>query len=265
VTAYAPGDKVFGFGLMGTCADYILFTPDKSSYIAKMPDGLSFQAAASLPAVGLTNWTGFTNAGDLRGKTVFVPAGLSGTGSLAVQMAKRVYGAGKVVTTVSTAKIPKLAEVVGDDVVDQIVDYTKEDVVKAVGVGKIDFLYETMHMGMPYLATVKPKTGVYNALITVPPGEKMKAEFPDSPWIVQKLGDLADAYYKWRAGSVTYWHVNIVQKPGILDDVARWVMEGKVRPVIGEVAKLDDLQKLRAFGEQLVGRKGYIGKFVIEM
>lgn len=74
--------------------------------------------------------------GDLTGKTVFVPAGcsisfptsfvdfsdinlVSGTGLFACQLAKHVFRASKVITTVSTAKIPKLKELLGEGTIDE--------------------------------------------------------------------------------------------------------------------------------------------------
>lgn len=44
---------------------------------------------------------------------------MSGTGSLAAQLAKNVFGAGKVITTVSTAKVDRVAELLGEGVVDE--------------------------------------------------------------------------------------------------------------------------------------------------
>lgn len=44
---------------------------------------------------------------------------VGGTGLFACQLAKNVLHAGKVITTVSTAKIPKLKELLGEKTVDQ--------------------------------------------------------------------------------------------------------------------------------------------------
>ena len=44
---------------------------------------------------------------------------VSGTGLFACQLAKNVFHARKVITTVSTAKIPKLKELLGEYIVDQ--------------------------------------------------------------------------------------------------------------------------------------------------
>lgn len=44
---------------------------------------------------------------------------MSGTGLFACQLAKNVFHAGKVITTVSTSKIPKVKELLGEDTVDE--------------------------------------------------------------------------------------------------------------------------------------------------
>lgn len=85
-----------------------------------MPSNLSFNEAASLPLAALTSAQALRKyEGSLEGKTVFVPAGLGGTGAFACQLAKNVHKAGKVITTVSTAKVDKVAEFLGEGVVDQ--------------------------------------------------------------------------------------------------------------------------------------------------
>jgi hypothetical protein len=44
---------------------------------------------------------------------------VSATGAYACQLAKNVFRAGKVITTVSTAKVPKVREILGENVVDE--------------------------------------------------------------------------------------------------------------------------------------------------
>lgn len=44
---------------------------------------------------------------------------VSGTGLFACQLAKNVLKAGKVITTVSTSKVPQVKELLGDGVVDE--------------------------------------------------------------------------------------------------------------------------------------------------
>jgi NADPH:quinone reductase-like Zn-dependent oxidoreductase len=44
---------------------------------------------------------------------------VSGTGAYCCQLAKNVFKAGKVITTVSTPKVPKVKELLGEGVVDE--------------------------------------------------------------------------------------------------------------------------------------------------
>jgi NADPH:quinone reductase-like Zn-dependent oxidoreductase len=44
---------------------------------------------------------------------------VGGTGLFACQLAKHAFKAGKVITTVSTSKIPKVKELLGNDTVDE--------------------------------------------------------------------------------------------------------------------------------------------------
>ena len=44
---------------------------------------------------------------------------VGGTGIFACQLAKNIFKVGKVITTVSTAKVPKVKELLGEGVVDE--------------------------------------------------------------------------------------------------------------------------------------------------
>ena len=44
---------------------------------------------------------------------------VGGTGMFACQLAKKIFKAGKVITTVSTSKVPKVKELLGEGIVDE--------------------------------------------------------------------------------------------------------------------------------------------------
>jgi NADPH:quinone reductase-like Zn-dependent oxidoreductase len=44
---------------------------------------------------------------------------VGGTGIFACQLAKNIFKAGKVITTVSTQKVPKVKELLGEGIVDE--------------------------------------------------------------------------------------------------------------------------------------------------
>lgn len=128
VTAFAPGDEVFGcvhHKRVGCYAEYALADP---SSLALKPTTASFVEAATLPLAGLTAWQSLVGVGQLKkGQRVFIQAGSGGVGSLAIQIA-RSHGA-HVTTTCSTRNLELVTEL-GADVA---IDYTKvafEDVVK---------------------------------------------------------------------------------------------------------------------------------------
>ena len=239
--------------------------------MAKKPASLSFTQAASIPLVGLTALQAMQKAdaqleGGLKGKTVYVPAGLSGTGSLAVQLAKNVFGAGKVITTLSTGKIAKAKEIFGDDGTLQIVDYTKEDVLTAVGKGQVDYVFDTMGQTLKVLPIVK-SGGVIVSISTVPSGDQMAKGMPDMPYFFRIMFNLVDWYYRWQAGCSGMKYSYIFMSPDAkgLGDFATWVEEGKIKPVVGRTAKFSDIDAVRKGCQEVYDGKGGIGKFVIEI
>jgi len=49
-----------------------------------------------------------------------------------------------------------------------------------------------------------------------------------------------------------------------LEDLSRWVQEGKVKPIVGRVAKLTDTEGVKKGCQEVCDAKGGIGNFVIE-
>ncbi len=205
--------------------------------------------------------------GGLLGKTIFVPAGLSGTGSIALQFAKHVYRAAKVITTVSTSKLPKIRQLLGEDTVDQIVDYTKEDVLKKVEKGSVDFLYDTVGTGMAHLPLMKPNSGIIVSISNLPSGRVTARVFPRTPWILKRIFDAVDFWNRKRAGRWSVkWECRLMWlKVSDLDRITRLAEEKRFRPVVGRVAKVGDLQEIRDACTAIKSGKGGVGKFAIEM
>ncbi|MFI6513910.1 acyltransferase domain-containing protein, partial [Streptosporangium sp. NPDC050855] len=110
VTGLAPGDRVFGLfgGAFGpsAVADHRV--------VARIPEGWSFEQAASVPIAYLTAYYGLVElAGLRRDETVLVHAATGGVGTAAVQLARHL-GA-EVFATASPAKQAPLRELGLDD------------------------------------------------------------------------------------------------------------------------------------------------------
>lgn len=107
-----------------------------SSCILPLPRTLSFTDAASIPLVWLTSYTALVEYGLLDttatsrnlASTVVIVGASGGAGSYAVQIAKKLLGVGKVVG-VCSGKNEKFVKGLGAD---EVIDYTKENVVEGL-------------------------------------------------------------------------------------------------------------------------------------
>lgn len=103
----------------GSLAQY---TAVQEKLLALKPTRLSFAEAASLPLAILTAQEAFDRVNLKVGQSVFINGGAGGVGTLAIQLAKQVYGASLVVTTGSAGKVDLLKSLG----VDKVIDYKKE-------------------------------------------------------------------------------------------------------------------------------------------
>jgi NADPH:quinone reductase-like Zn-dependent oxidoreductase len=270
VTKFKAGDDVYGMSFdQGGAAEYMLLTNKYPFAIAIKPEGISHIEAASLPIAAMTSISTLNRAekeveGGLKGKTVLIPAGLGGVGCLMLPLAKNVYSVGNLITTVSTKKIALVPEILGKGVVDRIVDYTTQDVVKEIGKQTLDLMIDTKLLAFSYISLLKPHSGVL-LTITGKSGKTLAKDFPKASWLLRCLMDAADSFFKWRARrwSVYYDHVYCPPRQEDLDTFSRYLAEGKVKPVIGRSAKMEDIETIRAM-LGLLGNGG-MGRYVIDM
>jgi NADPH:quinone reductase-like Zn-dependent oxidoreductase len=117
VTAWQPGDAVFGEGI-GTFADYAVTSAEQ---LAALPAATSFQEAAALPLAATTALLCLDEAALEPGSAVLINGASGGVGTFAVQAAKTREL--HVTAVVSTRNIP-LVRSLGADAV---IDYTTAD------------------------------------------------------------------------------------------------------------------------------------------
>jgi NADPH:quinone reductase-like Zn-dependent oxidoreductase len=119
VTDFRPGDEVFGHG-SGSFAE---LTRARSSRLARKPERLSFEQAASVPVAGGTAFHALVTHGRVEaGERVLIVGAGGGVGSFAVQLAKAL---GAEVTAVCSGEKTDYVRALGAD---RVVDYTREDV-----------------------------------------------------------------------------------------------------------------------------------------
>ncbi|KAH8697973.1 alcohol dehydrogenase [Talaromyces proteolyticus] len=275
VTQFKVGDEVYTRlpeYCRGSCAEFVK-CPEH--FVGLKPPSLSWEEAASVPLAAMTALQALRKYdGDLAGKTVFIPAGLSGTGLFACQLAKHVFRAGKVITTVSTSKVPKVPELLGEGTVDEIIDYTKTDPKSVIQSGSVDFLFDTVGQAMDFLVLMRPKTSRIVSVATLPSGDQLQASSlmelphkPTVPLLFRLTLNALDYVRQLRARryGTHYSYFFLVSSGDDLDQLRKYVEEGKLKTVVGTSVDLRDSQAVRNACQVVYSGKGGLGKLVIKV
>ncbi len=185
VTAFKPGDRVFGYNdsQFGAHAGYMVMAENDA--IAPMPPAMTYEEAAPITEGGHYALCDIRAAKIRKGQAVLINGATGAIGSAAVQLVK-VLGAS--VTAVCDTKNIALVKSLGADVV---IDYTKEDFTKRShtfdvvfdAVGKSSFgkckpllktggVYLSTELGYlsqnPFLALITPFVGSKKVLFPIP-------------------------------------------------------------------------------------------------
>ncbi|MFH1755913.1 MAG: zinc-binding dehydrogenase [Candidatus Latescibacterota bacterium] len=117
--------RIMGESTGGTCCEKIVVPREN---IIKIPEHISFEAAAAVPLVFLTAWRMLINRGSLRpGEHILILGAASGVGTACIQIAKKT-GAYVYATASSEDKLA-LCRRLGADI---LINYVEEDFVKRV-------------------------------------------------------------------------------------------------------------------------------------
>jgi len=130
----AEGDEVFGFAASGGYAE---FATAPAAMIAKKPTSVSHEQGAAIPVAGLTAWQALFDRGGLEhSQTALIAGAAGGVGHFAVQFA--AHAGARAIGTGSSHNyefVPGLGA-------DEYVDYTQQDVAKAVS--DVDVAFDTV-------------------------------------------------------------------------------------------------------------------------
>jgi NADPH:quinone reductase-like Zn-dependent oxidoreductase len=162
---FVEGDDVFGYAGSGSYAE---LTTASAGAIAKKPDEVSHEQAATIQVAGLTAWQSLFDKGGLeRGQTALIAGAAGGVGHYAVQFAKHA-GA----RTIGTGSARNRDFVLGLGA-DEYVDYTEQDVAEAVS--GVDVAFDTVggETTEALVPTVR-EGGVLIVIASAPPEEAAK-------------------------------------------------------------------------------------------
>lgn len=279
---FQPGDEVYAFAMSrpmdvtaphGFCSEYAVVNED---LMLRKPANCSFEDLCNLASTvtayqaieqALEKMRENGTADGLAGKTVFVPAALSATGSVAIQLLKNVYGVGRLLSTVSTPKVP-LVEQLLPGLVDQVVDYTKmSKLTDAIPKGTVDLVYNTIFGVRSTFALAKPETGVVASIASVPDPALLRKMLPPLPWYAYVFAALAQWRYAWALRGTKVRHFMHSGQPSVRADLERageFMAAGKVKSVV-RVVRLEDIEEVRREAMKVATGKGGVGKLVIKI
>ena len=194
----------------------------------------------------------------------------------------------------STAKVSRLPELLGEGVVDQgtfefpppfqslrlteipfpVIDYTKSNPTSIIPPGSVDFVLDTTGQAMQFLSLMVPRTSLVISISTQPSGLQLQqADFMDRPdrprlsWWARGFLDTTDAVRKLRAWrwSVEYSYLFLAASGEDLETIRDYVESAKLVPVVGTRTRLKDMAGVRQACLLVYEGKGGIGKAVISI
>ena len=235
VTAFQPGDAVYGEPNFPGNGSYAEYCAAKASQFAHKPKSLTFNEAAGVPLAGLTAWAGLFAQGQLRpGQRVLIQGASGGVGGFAVQFAK-AKGA-YVIGTASASNLEYVKQLGADEVVDyqsqELADVVRDvDVVleaspvrdnaerlKAVAVLKDGGILVSVNLDFPFDEAVLAALAQKNAT-----GE-LSANQPRQDWLTE-MAQMIDA------GQVTV----LISQVFALEQVAEAHRQSETRRVRGKL------------------------------
>ncbi len=146
VSHLKEGDKVYAFasGLVGKQGALAEFMAADARMVAPMPRSLSFEEAATLPLVGVTNWLALIGRMPIKpSSTILIQGGTGGVGFLAVQLARAKFD-NYIYATCGTSRKCVLAEDLGAQKAYNYKTAAPETIVKdATGGRGFDIVFNT--------------------------------------------------------------------------------------------------------------------------
>jgi len=213
VTKFKVGDEVYSSPDMmrnGTYAEQVAVNED---LVAKKPEVLSFEEAASIPLVGLTAWTCLINIAQVKkGERVLIQAGAGGVGSFAIQLAKAT---GCWVAATSSGENVGLLKELGAD---QVINYEEENFEEVLD--PVDVVLDTLGGEIQNRSFKILKEGGRLTSTTTAPDENLAREY-----------------------NVKAFQVSMERDADILDEITKLIEEVKIRPVIEEILDLSEVKK----------------------
>jgi putative PIG3 family NAD(P)H quinone oxidoreductase len=248
VAGWKPGDRAMALLAGGGYAEEVVVSAGSAM---RVPEGLSFEAAAALPEVLLTVFLNVFQLGGLQtAGALLVHGGGSGIGTAAIQMA-RAARAAVVVTAGSAEKCRRCLEL-GADVA---VDYRSEDFVaaarSATGGRGVDVVLDSI--GGPYLKQNLESLAVGGRLIVIGLMGGAKAEIGLGLLLTRRLQVIGSTLRARSDADKAALVSSLQQRFGAE------IASGQIRPIVDRVLPLEQAGE----GHRVMKASSHFGKIVL--
>jgi len=227
VTAFKPGDEVYGFG-HGAFAEYIAV---HQGSLAPKPGTLTFEQAAAVPLAAVTALQGLRAGGIQPGQHVLIIGASGGVGTFAVQIARHL---GATVTGVCSTPHADLVRRLGAE---QVIDYTKHDV--TTGAASYDL---ALQLGGTYSPAAIRK-------VLTPHGTLIQSFGDGSRWF-GPVGNIIKAVALNALAGQTLKSFTAKVTAQALQEVGDLIESGRIAPVIDRTYPLTDAAAAVALVEE---------------
>ena len=136
VKKFQPGDRVYGRMELKRIGAFAEYAAADQGAIARVPEYLSDEEAASVPLTALTAMQALALMKPKKGETLFISGGTGSLGAMAIPVAKS-YGL-TVITNGNGASEERVRRLGAD----RFIDYKKEDYAKALS--NVDYVLDTL-------------------------------------------------------------------------------------------------------------------------
>ncbi|MGD6890992.1 NADP-dependent oxidoreductase [Bacillus mobilis] len=255
VTHFKVGDEIYARprkNKIGTFAEYIAIHEDD---VALKPKNLSFEAAASIPLVGLTSYQALHDIMHLqKGQKILIHAGSGGVGTFAIQLAK-IMGA-----TVTTTASEAGADLVKSLGADEIINYKIEKFEEILK--DYDAVFDTIGGTTLEKSFNIIKSGGNIVSVSGMPNARFGKEF-GSGFFKTLLFSLASRKLTALEKKHNAQYSFLFMKPSgdQLRTIANYIEAGEIKPVIDRVFPFEDAQKAMEYSE--AGRAK--GKIIVKI
>ena len=230
---------ITGDSIDGCACEYAVLSENA---VTRMPKGLTYGEAATLPCAGLTAWQALMVRGQMQAGDSLLVQGTGGVSIFALQIAKAA-GVSVVATTSSNAKGERLRAMGADYVINYIEDENWGDTVRKVSGGGVDHVIDIGGGATLQNSIIAARTSGQISLVGILGGVSAKVNVP---MIFSKQ---------------LHVHGVAVGSAAMQDSMVRAVENGGIKPVIDANYDLSEIAE--AFAHQASAK--HFGKITLSI